>query len=157
MAKVVGVDHVNVHVTVKKGLFCVFYCGVAWRPSRHRVKLQPFLPYTLSVGFFLDLGALRVKWQTLAEHFGLSPSTFFSPQVVIEGGEGGWNGRKRKKKQARRVYYVFLRGERKVTVPSANYRGSIHLTPPETLVSRKGVISPRRAGLWLRCLSSSLA
>lgn len=52
------------------------------------------------------------------------------------------------KKQARRVYYVFLRGERKVTVPSANYRGSIHhLTPPETLLPRKGVISPRRAGL----------
>lgn len=51
------------------------------------------------------------------------------------------------KKQARRVYYVFLRGERKVTVPSGNYRGSIHLTPLETLVPRKGVISPRRAGL----------
>lgn len=120
---------------LKKGLFCAFY---SLRPAEghHRVE-TPTLP---SVNAILLLAVLRtLKPQGLTAKPAYAPLPFFLLFFFLFLSYSGSN-REGVKKTSLPRYYALLEEEEARFLPR-NYL-SIHLTRPETLVPRKGVISP---------------
>lgn len=114
-------------------------------------KRQPFLPYTQSSCSSSSFEASKPQGLTAKPTLLFPFFLLFFLQVAIERGGKGV------KKTSLPRYYASSSRRRKQGLPLPRNYPSIHLTRPETLVPRKGVISPLEPDLDSSPLASALS